>query len=69
LLDFWEIDTDYQEGFFHSNWQVIRQQHRCYDSNIPTRVRIPLPGGTSGSIAVRIHDIFGRETIRSVEVK
>ncbi|MGE5390572.1 MAG: DNA methyltransferase [Deltaproteobacteria bacterium] len=68
FIDFWEIDTDYRNDYFRSYWQVIRQQHRYYDLNIPTRVRIPLPGRTSYNIAVRVHDIFGRETICSADI-
>lgn len=69
LIDFWEIDTDHKEGIFKSSWQVIRQQHRFYDHNIPTRVRIPLPGRSPHSIAVKVHDIFGREKILRAEAK
>jgi len=64
LIDFWEIDIDYQEDCFHSCWQVIRDQHRQYDPNIPTRVRIPIPCRESYSVAIRVHDIFGNEALR-----
>jgi len=69
LIDYWEIDSDYNNECFRSNWQVIRRQHRHYDPHIPTRVRIPILNQASNRCAVRVHDIFGRETLRTAEFK
>jgi len=67
LLDFWEIDTDYRGGCFNSCWQVIRPQHHQYDSNITTRVRIPVSCQDSYNLAVRVHDIFGNVILKRVD--
>lgn len=68
LIDFWEIDTCANDECFHSCWQVIRPQHRQYDSKLPTRVRIPVAQQVTYRLAVKVHDIFGNEMVKCLTI-
>lgn len=69
LIDFWEIDLNYDGQIFNSDLQLIRTGQRM-DSDLPlsitTRVKRP---ATPFQIAVRVHDVFGDTTVANARIE
>lgn len=63
LIEFWEIDPDYQEKGFCSQVQVVREKVQ-WDDSLPVVATILIPYQESGSIAIKIYDIFGDSCTR-----
>lgn len=63
LIEFWEVDPDYQEQGFCSQVQVVREKVQ-WDDSLPVVATILIPYQKSGSIAVKVYDIFGSSTTR-----
>ena len=63
LIEFWEVDPDYQEQGFCSQVQVVREKVQ-WDDSLPVVATILIPYQESGSIAVKVYDIFGSSTTR-----
>ncbi|HWQ75486.1 MAG TPA: site-specific DNA-methyltransferase [Syntrophomonas sp.] len=59
LIEFWEIDPDYDGTAFNSRCQLFRSRK----GELPLNVLLSLPRRGSYKIAVQVHDIFaGRQT-------
>lgn len=58
LIDFWEIDSDYDGNCFNSKIQIVRE-NKAFDANIAREVKIQVPPREKYNIAVKVHDIFG----------
>ncbi|HHV15841.1 MAG TPA: site-specific DNA-methyltransferase [Gelria sp.] len=63
LIEFWEIDPDYQERGFCSQVQVVREK-ALWDDSLPVIASILIPYQESGAIAVKVYDIFGESCTR-----
>lgn len=63
LIEFWEIDFDYQEKGFYSQVQVVREKVQ-WDDSLPVVATILIPYQESGSIAMKVYDIFGDSCTR-----
>jgi site-specific DNA-methyltransferase (adenine-specific) len=63
LIEFWEVDLDYQGQEFCSQVQVIREKVQ-WDDSLPVVATILIPFQESGSIAVKVSDIFGESCTR-----
>jgi hypothetical protein len=68
LIDFWEVDLDYQGGVFNSDVQIIRENYNYHNSSIPLEARVRIPRGKR-KIGVRIHDILGNSSLGIIEIK
>ncbi len=69
LIDFWEVDLNYQEDVFHSCLQMIRPQRRYYDKTLPLEIRIRIPLASVYRLALRVHDVFGQHSQQVVEIR
>ncbi|MBO8159334.1 site-specific DNA-methyltransferase [Thermosyntropha sp.] len=58
LINFWEIDPDYNGKLFSSKVQIYRKR-AVFDENINLSSFIDISDNKSGKIAIRIHDVFG----------
>ena len=63
LIEFWEIDPDYEEKGFCSQVQVVREKVQ-WDDSLPVVASILIPYRESGSIAVKVYDILGNSTTK-----
>lgn len=66
LIDFWEIDLDYDGAFFNSDLQVLRKNG--FDQEIATEINLMLPKVPVHKIAVKVWDIFGENTVGVLEL-
>ncbi len=72
LIESWSIDWDYDGRVFKSMWQTLREKRgKGGDGKkagtVETEARAVLDNGTR-KIAVRVVDVFGRETQKIVEI-
>jgi site-specific DNA-methyltransferase (adenine-specific) len=58
LIEFWEVDPNYQDEVFCSKVQVVREKVQ-WDDSLPVVATILIPYQETGSIAVKVYDIFG----------
>lgn len=64
-IQFWELDIDYDGNCFKSTAQIIREKVK-WDDSLQVSVTVLIPYKTSGSIAVRVHDIWGDSCTRVI---
>lgn len=67
LIDFWEVDLDYDGKTFHSQVQVLRDK-KHYDSSLRDSIKLKVPLQDSYRIAIKAYDIFGDSQIQSLVV-
>ncbi len=63
LIDFWEVDLNYDGNIFHSDVQVLRNK-KVYDDSIPLSIKLQVPKINEYRIAVKVYDIFGVSTLQ-----
>jgi site-specific DNA-methyltransferase (adenine-specific) len=66
LIDFWEIDPDFDGNCFNSKIQIVREG-KAFDANIAREVGIKVPARDNYIMAVKVHDIFGDNAINIIE--
>ena len=62
LIDFWEVDLNYDGKIFHSQVQVLRDK-KHYDSSLRNSIKLKVPLQDSYRIAIKAYDIFGDSQI------
>lgn len=67
LVDFWEIDLDYDGEIFRSDIQIVRKRSAF---NIPLALDIEfiVPQRSLKQIALKVNDIFGSYAIKKLEL-
>jgi len=59
LVDYWEIDPDFRDGVFCSQWQSFRSRAQ---PELVTQAKFSVDGRKGRQIAVRVVDVLGRAT-------
>jgi len=63
LVDYWEIDPDFRDGVFCSQWQSFRSRAQ---PELVTQAELHVDGRKGRQIAVRVVDVLGRTTTVTV---
>ncbi len=66
LIDFWEVDLNYDGNIFHSHVQVLRDR-KLYDDSISLSLKLRVDVRKTYKIAVKVYDIFGVNTLEVQE--
>lgn len=59
-IDFWEIDSDYDELIFKSQYQLLRNKNKSKNP-VPLNILISVPKEIRYNIAIKLYDIFARQ--------
>ncbi len=65
-IDYWAVDWDYQGDAFHNQWQTYRTRQ---DPNLQKSCVHTYPEAGEYTIVVKVIDILGNDTTKSVQVK
>lgn len=60
VIDFWEIDPDYDEQIFKSQYQLMRRNKKVKNT-IALNALISVPRKDSYTIAIKLYDIFANQ--------
>lgn len=63
IIDFWEIDPDYNEQIFKSQYQLLRRNKK---KPVALNVMISVPRKKSYTIAIKIYDVFANQLTASI---
>ncbi|HLI30749.1 MAG TPA: DNA methyltransferase, partial [Terriglobia bacterium] len=66
LVDYWAVDWDYKNDTFHNQWQSYRTRK---DPQIELEARYTYPAPGKYSVMVKVIDILGNDTTKTVEVE
>jgi adenine-specific DNA-methyltransferase len=66
LVDYWAVDWDYKGDTFHNQWQSYRTRK---DPKIELNVSYLYPEPGKYTIVVKVIDILGNDTTKTLEVK
>lgn len=66
LVDYWAVDWDYKNDTFHNQWQSYRTRK---DPKIELEARYTYPAPGKYSVVVKVIDILGNDTTKTVEVE
>jgi adenine-specific DNA-methyltransferase len=66
MIDYWAVDWNYRDDTFHNQWQSYRTRQQP-DINLTARYEYPEPGGYK--VVVKVIDILGNDTTKTLEVK
>jgi len=67
LIEYWEIDPDYNGEYFNSQYQVIRKKHR-FKEKIALDIVFPLAAEKDINIAVKVWDVWANQTMAVVKL-
>jgi hypothetical protein len=67
LIDYWAIDWNYDGTIFKSSWQAMRRIGRSIQP-VPKYTTRELEDTILRTIAIKIVDIFGNETIGTINI-
>jgi adenine-specific DNA-methyltransferase len=65
LIDYWVVDWDYRKDTFHNQWQTYRTRQEP-KIELETKYKYTEPG--KYAIVVKVIDILGNDTTKTVEV-
>jgi adenine-specific DNA-methyltransferase len=65
LIDYWAVDWDYKNDTFHNQWQSYRTRQ---DPKIELQTTYAYPTSGTYSIVVKVIDILGNDTTKTIEV-
>jgi hypothetical protein len=68
VIDFWEVDLDYDGETFYSQVQILRNK-KHYDSSLQLSIKLKLPLQDTYRIAIRVYDLFGDSQMESLLVE
>ncbi|HWG16712.1 MAG TPA: PKD domain-containing protein [Acidobacteriaceae bacterium] len=66
MVDYWAIDWDYRGDTFHNQWQSYRTRQQ---PEIDLTARYEYPESGTYKIVVKVIDILGNDTTKTLEVK
>jgi len=66
LIDFWEVDLNYDGNIFNSEVQVLRDK-KVYDDSLSTSIKLRVPLRNEYQVAIKVYDIFGDSTMQVLE--
>jgi hypothetical protein len=62
IIEFWEIDPEYDGAIFNSCYQVFNPQHQK-NGMLPLNILLSLPRRKTYRIAVKVHDCYAGQQI------
>ncbi len=65
-IDYWAVDWDNKSDTFHNEWQAFRTRK---DNKLPLEVAHDYPEAGDYRIVVKVIDILGNDTTKTVKVK
>ncbi len=68
LIDFWEVDLNYDGNIFNSQVQVLRDK-KVFDDSLPLSLKLRVSIREEYKVAVKVYDIFGDSTLQVLEFK
>ena len=66
LVDYWAVDWDYKDDTFHNQWQSYRTRK---DPKIELNVSYVYPEPGKHTIVVKVIDILGNDTTKTLEIE
>ena len=66
LVDYWAVDWDYKNDTFHNQWQSYRTRK---DPKIELEAKYAYPAPGKYSVVVKVIDILGNDTTKTLEVE
>lgn len=66
LIEFWEIDPDYNGIVFNSRYQIFRSHHQK-TGVLPLNILLSQPRRNEYRVAVKVHDIFARQYMQILQ--
>ncbi len=66
LIDFWEVDLNYDGSIFKSEVQVLRDR-KVYDDSISLSLKLRVSIRNAYKIAVKVYDVFGDSALQVQE--
>lgn len=66
MIDYWAVDWDYRDDTFHNQWQSYRTRQ---DSDLELSARYEYPEPGTYKVEVKVIDILGNDTTKTLEVK
>ncbi len=67
LIDFWEVDLNYDGDMFHSDVQVVRAR-KIFDDSLALGLKLRIPIRDAYKMAIKVYDIFGDNTLQVLEI-
>jgi adenine-specific DNA-methyltransferase len=64
MIDYWAVDWDYKNDTFHNQWQSYRTRK---DPKIELEARHTYPAPRKYSVVVKVVDILGNDTTKTLE--
>jgi len=66
MIDYWAVDWDFKNDTFHNQWQSFRTRK---DPKIDLSARHEYEAGGSYKVVVKVIDILGNDTTKTLEIK
>ena len=66
MIDYWAVDWDFKEDTFHNQWQSYRTRQ---DANLELSARYEYAQPGSYRVVVKVIDILGNDTTKTLEVR
>ncbi len=63
-IEFWEIDTDYDQHIFESQYQVIRSRKQA---SIDLDILLSVPRRSSYTLAIKVYDYYANQVINIIK--
>lgn len=67
LIDFWEVDLNYDGDIFHSDVQVVRAR-KIFDDSLALGLKLRVPIRDTYKLAIKVYDIFGDNTLQVLRI-
>jgi hypothetical protein len=65
-IDYWAVDWDNKDDTFHNEWQAFRTRKK---TNLPLTATHPYMDAGEYRVVVKVIDILGNDTTKTVKVK
>lgn len=66
MIDYWAVDWDFKDDTFHNQWQSYRTRQ---DPKLETKAKYEYPDSGDYSVVVKVIDILGNDTTKTLEIK
>jgi hypothetical protein len=67
FIDFWEIDTDYNQHTFYSKLQILRRDRKRFDNDLCLQAGF-IVEKLPACIAVKVYDVYGRSLTKGLTI-
>lgn len=66
MIDYWAVDWDFKDDTFHNQWQSYRTRQ---DANLELTARYEYPDPGTYRVVVKVIDILGNDTTKTLDLK